>query len=149
MNSKEALEEYKKIYVDKTLKFEFQPTQEWYLDIIKQDLDRLEKLEKIENELGCHLDVAFKATQNGIYFKENNEIHFSSWIIRVGKSFVEVKPCYAVKETTLASCYYKSDTEELKYVKDAHYWDWKTCRNWKIKDYGKTWALTREELIND
>lgn len=46
MNSKEALKQYKEIYVDKTSNFEFQPTQEWYLDIIKQDLDRLEELEK-------------------------------------------------------------------------------------------------------
>ena len=46
MNSKEALEEYKKIYVDKTLKFKEQPTQEWYLNIIKQDLEVLEIIKK-------------------------------------------------------------------------------------------------------
>ena len=51
MTSKEALKQYKEIYVDKTLKFEFQPAQEWYLDIIKQDLDRLYELEQANNSL--------------------------------------------------------------------------------------------------
>lgn len=46
MNSKEALEQYKKIYIDKTFTGDCVPTKEWFLSIIKKDLDRLEKLEK-------------------------------------------------------------------------------------------------------
>ena len=46
MTSKEALKEYKEIYIDKTFKGNECPSQEWYFKIIKKDLDRLEKLEK-------------------------------------------------------------------------------------------------------
>ena len=47
MTSKEALKEYKEIYIDKTFKGNECPSQEWYFKIIKQDLERLEKLEKV------------------------------------------------------------------------------------------------------
>lgn len=95
-----------------------------------------------------------EALTHGFYYKdytENDEIRFSGNVfIQVNDYLVETKPCYAVKETTLYSCYnplgYPSETKE---VKDAHYWSWKTCLHFKIKDYGKTWALTREELENE
>lgn len=70
MNSKEALKQYKEIYVDKTLKFEFQPPQECYLDIIEQDLDRLEKLEKENQELLVNKNVAQGIATK---FKEEND----------------------------------------------------------------------------
>ena len=93
------------------------------------------------------LDI-YLADFNGIYYKENNKIYFTNRIVHVGYSFVEVKPCYAVKETTLESCYY-GDVSPLKEVEDAHYWDWKTSRSWKFEDYKKTWAFKREELEDE
>jgi hypothetical protein len=42
MTGKKALEEYIEIYVDKKFKGDIHPTKEWYLDIIKQDLERYE-----------------------------------------------------------------------------------------------------------
>ena len=93
------------------------------------------------------LDI-YLADFNGIYYKENNNIHFTKRIVRVGYAFVETKPCYAVKETTLESCYY-GDVSPLKEVESAHYWDWKTCRSWRFEDYKKTWAFKEEDLEND
>ncbi len=103
-------------------------------------LNKLSQLEDIE-----------QALTQGFYFKDyrdNDEIKFSGNVfIRVGDYLVETKPCYAVKETTLHSCYdsvkYPSETKE---VKDAHYWSWESSLHFNIEDYGKTWALTREEL---
>lgn len=104
--------------------------------------------EKVLKDSGLTpLDV-LNATNNGIYYKKDNKIFYIDNIINVGYSLVEVKPCYAVKETTLRSCYY-GDVEPTKEVKDAHYWDWKSCNVWKFEDYKKTWALTKEELEND
>ena len=74
-----------------------------------------------------------------------NEIYYTNNAVLVGHSFVETKPVYAVKETTLESCYY-GDVSSLKEVKDAHYWDWKTCRSWHLRDYKKTWSLKKEDL---
>ena len=83
--------------------------------------------------------------REGFYYKKDNEIYYCRNCIRVGTYFIETKPCYAVKETTLESCYY-GDVSEVKPVEDAHYWSWKTSLHVSLKDYGKTWARTREEL---
>ena len=114
-------------------------------------INKLGQLEDIEEELGIDLVTLFKALKNGFYFKDyqnNNEIRFSgNTFIRVGNQFVETKPCYEVKETTLYSCYnplkYPSTSKK---VEDAHFWSWKTHLHFRIDEYGKTWALTKEEL---
>ncbi len=113
---------------------------------LEQELERLEKLESIEKELGCPLNVLMKASKNGFYHvNDEGNIYFMSHAVLVNiDTFVEVKPCYAVKETTLESCY-SGDVSPLKEVKDSHYWDWKTCGSWRIKDYKKTWWLKRDK----
>lgn len=111
--------------------------------------EKLHKILEIEDELGIELITLYRALNRGIYYKEDNHIFFTTNnIVLVGNELVQVKPTYAVKEATIKSCYY-GDCEPLKYLKDAHYWDWKTCNHWKLKDYGVTWSLTREELEND
>ena len=87
-----------------------------------------------------------KAIKDGFYYEnDDGKIYFMRYAVLVNSdTFVEVKPCYAVKETTLESCY-SGDVSPLKEVKDAHYWDWKTCRNWKTKNYKKNWWLKRDK----
>lgn len=121
-------------------------------------VDKLGRLEDIEDRLLCLWGLEenqrslinflklILAEENGFYYKKDNEIHFCRWCVRVGLQLVETQPCYAVKETTLQSCYY-GDVEKIKAVEDAHYWDWKTCLNVHLKDYRKTWSLTKEELL--
>lgn len=122
-----------------------------------QAINKLGQLEYIEQKLNlwgleenqrCLTNFLrlILAEEEGFYYKKDNEIYFCRWCIRVGLQLVEVHPCYAVKETTLESCYY-GDVEKIKAVEDAHYWSWKTCLNVHLKDYGKTWALTKEELL--
>lgn len=82
----------------------------------------------------------------GFYYIKNNEIYYERNGILVGDSFIITKPIYAVKEVTLQSCFYGTDTEELKYVEDAHYWSWKSMQSFKLCDYGETWALDRKDL---
>ena len=115
---------------------------------IEKDLDKLSQLKDIERELGVDLVTLFKAIENGFYYTKNDEIHFCRWCIRVNYSLIEVSPCYAVKQTTLQSCYY-GDVSALKQTTDAHYWDWDTSLHVELKDYGKTWALNKEELENE
>lgn len=91
--------------------------------------------------------ILLSAIFNGFYYIYENDIRFSRHFILVGNAFVLTKPVYAVKEKTLKNCYYKSDTEELKFVDDAHYWDWKTFPNFSLSDYGKTWSLKKEDLL--
>ena len=110
--------------------------------------EKLHAILEIEEELGIDLITLYRALNRGIYYKEDNHIFFTTNnIVLVSNELVQVKPTYAVKEATIKSCYY-GDCEPLKYLKDAHYWDWKTCNHWKLKDYGVTWSLTKEELEN-
>ena len=102
-------------------------------------------LEKKQRSLANFLKLIL-AEDNGFYYKKDNKIYFCRWCVRVNSQLVEVKPCCAVKETTLQSCCY-GDTEQIKAVEDAHYWSWKTCLNVHLSDYGKVWALTKEELL--
>ena len=97
-------------------------------DIIKLDLERLEKLEEIEEELGIDLLTLFKALrQDYIYYK-----HHYGWDDRykINKEYIQ----------------------GLKYVDDNTpvFWtdDYGEEHMVYIKEYGKTWALTREELKN-
>ncbi len=142
----EALELLKKL---KKNNIDDQMVEDMLLDIIEEELKEHRLLKNIEEKSGIDLITLFKAYSLGFYSKENNEITYKRYgVVIVGKYIVETKPVYAVKETTLNSSYY-GDVESMKIVDNAYYWEWKTCKHWEIKDYGKTWALTKEELEND
>lgn len=86
---------------------------------IKKDLDRLEEYRKIEKEFGIDLITLFKALI-GIWVKSTNgDVYY------VGSPYL---------------CFSENEKRELEFqfrVGDTWY---------KIKDYGKNWALTKEEL---
>lgn len=81
---------------------------------------KLGKLEDIEQELGIALDMLFKALKKGIIINNNGILRNLSGIVLRYNSYFE---CYFFE--------YGCGTAKVK-----------------LKDYGKTWALTREELEN-
>jgi hypothetical protein len=92
---------------------------------IERDLEVLEQLQAIEEELGIDLITLFKAVKNRVYAKVNTAI---------------IKACVGLsydfddtKKWALLGFSYGYEAEEWLY----------------FEDYGKTWALTREELEND
>ena len=86
--------------------------------IIEKDLDLLEEHRKIEEELGVDLITLFKAL-NGCWFLQ----------ISTKKALGDIRP------TLVYQCgwHLKPKLSELPML-------------YALKDYGKTWALTREEL---
>ena len=82
--------------------------------------DKLGQLEDIEEELGIDLITLFKALKNGAYVKMYDYISFQ----KVG-----------IDENAQLRTFSFSQIDgiQLNYFLD-------------FKDYGKTWALTREEL---
>lgn len=96
-------------------------------------ISKLNQIENIEKELDIDVVILFKALRNGIYYKKDNKIRYVNNIINVHKYLIETKPIYSVDG-------------KAEPVMDGHYWDWKTFNTWTFEDYGKTWALTREEL---
>lgn len=99
--------------------------QELYVDErekVQVAIEKLAKLEDIEEEIGITLITLFKALKNGIYAKVKNtqEICQISEIISIGEK----------------SLILPSDFRRVVGINvDLDY-----------KDYGKTWALTRQEL---
>ena len=109
---------------------------------------KLGVLEDIGERLGVNLITLFMALRDGIYFKDENtgNIYYTRNIIMKDRHLIQTTPCSAIKKVTPASCLYGNTVEKITSVEDAHYWSWETSRKWKIEDYGKTWALSREEL---
>lgn len=80
-------------------------------------IGKLGQLEDVEEELRIDLLTLFKALK-GIYIKPNN--------IYVGSPYL---------------CFAENENRELEF-------QFKVVDTWyKVKDYGKTWALTKEELL--
>lgn len=100
----------------------------YVIPVIEKDLDRLEQLEDIEEELGIELPDMFNiyekiCKQNFVYIIENEKI---------------------IKEN-LGSVRHLINPKEKQF--EAIYLD--AIATYKFVDYGKKWALTREELEND
>ena len=98
--------------------------------------DKLGQHEDIEDELGVDLITLFKAIHNGVWAKNSKQgIHFISlidWACEVSKmrnidGTTYLKPLYQFNV-------WEGNNEDRD--KFTYY----------LKDYGKTWALTKEEL---
>jgi len=90
---------------------------------IGEHIDKLGELEDIEDELGISLITLFKAYTDGFYVKGEEE-----------KQYIDF-------ENSLNAIAFKN--KEMFY---GHKWSFQYV---KLYDYGKTWALTKEELEND
>ena len=101
---------------------------------------KLSKLENIEEELGIDLITLFNALKNGIWVNETSGfrddlagIHFIK-----GDDLKTEIDCGEILIIVLKELYY----EDLDNVMAE------TGHEWFIDEYGKTWALTKEELEN-
>ena len=127
MTSKEALENLGRvnlgdnpycIFEDNLLK---NCCKEEY-EAVEKDLEILEEYRKIEKELGIDLITLFKAKKEGIYYKTiNHNIYYIS------------KKCLCIE----------FNYEWELWVENHSILEGLLIH---LKDYGKTWALTREEL---
>lgn len=91
---------------------------------------KLCNLEDIEEELGIDLVTLFKALKNGAYFRNpyyKNEIK-EFYILERNFSFT--KKCFDIRMEQFVRFYDYATGGALFY----------------FKDYGKTWALTKDEL---
>lgn len=101
--------------------------EQYYLPAINIDrvANKLGKLEDIEEELGIPLEVLFKALKDGIY--------------RLYEEFEDEPPYIYYLDPIIM---YDEWRECWIFYDDSK------CQVYCLKDYGKTWALTREELEN-
>ena len=101
----------------------------------KQCVNKLGQLEDIEEENGVDLITLFKALKDGFYIKYNDKIvHiFPDKHITINFWYKTINVFIPPK--FFIDC--KKGTDYLSETIDEEYW---------FKDYGKTFALTREEL---
>ena len=83
--------------------------------------NKLCQYEDIEEELGIDLVTLFKAFENGVYYKLESG------------TYIKFKGCLYKKPHKL------NVNLKNKSLSSGNY-------NYYFKDYGKTWALTKEEL---
>ena len=98
-----------------------------YIEIKDKKLaeEKLCQLEDIEEEIGIDLITLFKALKNGCFAKETFDY--------MGKKQTQII------FTEFTQLYYTDDLDDyLIHIRTIDYY---------LKDYGKTWALTREELL--
>ena len=93
---------------------------------------KLLDIEKLEDEIGIDLVTLFKALKNGEFYSKHPETGEVSWIL--------LPQLYYCTRKWLIGC-------------NSMIWNkQENCRDsWDCdpKDYGKTWALTREELSKE
>lgn len=94
----------------------------------KMAINKLGQLEDIEEELGIDLITLFKALNYGIW----------CWNDKGHEEYFFEKPLALTKFVT-ENKYDEKETETYRLVGVDYY---------ELKDYGKTWALTKEELEN-
>jgi len=101
-------------------------------EIIEKELKLLQQHKQIEEELGIDLITLFKALKNGVWVKNNEQgIHFISlinWNCEVSRINDKLVPLFTFNVWNGN----EEDKDETIYF---------------VKDYGKTWALTKEELL--
>ena len=98
--------------------------------------NKLGQLEDIEEEIGIDLITLFKALNKGFYIKYNNKIVH----IPPDKN-ITVNFWYNIINVSIPPKFFidcKKGTDYSSETIDEEYW---------FKDYGKTWALTKEELL--
>ena len=102
-----------------------------YQELYKR-LEVLEEYRKIEEDLGMNLITLFKALRNGIW--TNQEQCYGDE--KQGKiRFFQVR---LLLEENAVGCIHNSMWKGKEVIRTLYF-----------KDYGKTWALTKEELEND
>lgn len=97
-------------------------------------LNKLGQLEDIEEELGIDLITLFKALKNGIWSKKGDKVEK----IEITDNLHLVLDCNGSTDKTnyWILDYYDMNSNRTESID-----------NWWIDDYGKTWALTKEELL--
>ena len=94
-------------------------------ELIEEAIDKLGQFEDIEEELGIDLVTLLKALKDGFYYKKQGIFHTSdkeNYIFLSAKSDLPNQMCIEV---------YFGDLEMMCFY---------------FNEYGKTWALTQEEL---
>ena len=120
MNALDELEEIKEL-VNADKKFKYKNIVNFNCDNIKEELNYASNCHNLEEQIGCPLEVVFKALKEGIYYK------FIETDCKLNKMIVPM-----------------SRIIDDKYCWTCPKWTSTTLMNVKLKDYKKTWWLKED-----
>ena len=133
MTSKEALKyllaDSELLYCEHEEDIKFYLEAEKEYNIVLKDLEKLDKYKQLEEKLGCSLITIFEALENGAWVK-SKEWGLCKW------GMPNIFNTYDSGNTPKSQ-------PELQLKKSGRY------EYFKIKDYGKTWSLRKEDLEDD
>ena len=113
--------------------------EDYYVDETNDVMDRkIKALEDIEEENGFDLITLFKALKDGFYIKYNDKI-----VHILPDKHITINFWYKTINVFIPPKFFidcKKGEDYLSETIDEEYW---------FKDYGETWALTKEELDHD
>ena len=125
-----------------TKKFELAKNGYYYYSTQKNEytsplVDKLGQLEDIEDELGIDLITLFKALkQETLFIKTDFDIRET---IKNGEGWGMKHLSFEDNEMVIFA--------QILYPNNITHKEWVTPLRLKLCDYGKTWALTKEELL--
>ena len=96
----------------------------------------IEELEKIEKDTGISIDIVLKALTKGIWVKKGDDISHKLRGITVSATGNG-------RTNTVFCLSYRECEEGIRYIVDRYYY----YVNLYFENYGKTWALTKKELL--
>lgn len=110
---------------------------------------KLGQLEDIEEELGIDLITLFKALKNGCWIRKGFYgtcyLEGEPIFISGNRLHLNLYDYYTEKENEDSDD--ESESQETLCLFDMYYEDVYNIA--RVRDYGKTWALTKEELENE
>lgn len=107
---------------------------------------KLGQLENIEDELGIDLITLFKALKNGCWIRKGfyGTCYLEGKAIFIPSEYLHLNLYDYYTERKNEDSYEESESQEALCLFDMYYEDINNIA--RVRDYGKTWALTKEEL---
>lgn len=122
-------------------------------NVLMTDIDykelKLGQLENIEDELGIELIVLFNALKNGCWIRKGSHgtCYLEGKAIFIPNVYLHLNLYDYYTERQNEDSYDESESQKDLCLFDMCYEDINNIA--RVRDYGKTWALTKEELEND
>lgn len=120
-----------------------------YIEIKDKKLaeEKLCQLEDIEEEIGIDLITLFKALKNGCWIRKGSHgtCYLEGKAIFIPNVYLHLNLYDYYTERKNEDSYEESESQEALCLFDMYYEDINNIA--RVRDYGKTWALTKEELL--
>ncbi len=114
---------------------------------IKECLEgQVENKNRFEKGVGVSIETFIKIITDGFYYKKGKDVFWESNAVFIGNGYCR----HSNSMVKTHFLYSEFDHDNQKSIADQHYWDWAKKEDvFNFEDYGKTWSINREDLIEE